>query len=134
LPHQFDSPLPIDAVLDVDCRSGATASGTPYDPRAFSAASRTLPFGTVLRVQRPDTGAAVIVRVNDRGPFRAGRIIDLSHAAAREIGMHPDRLIAAADHALYDAKKGGKNGYATYEPKLPPEMIDALEASLRQRA
>ncbi len=72
-----------------DALSGRpTASGTPYDPRAFSAASRTLPFGTVLRVQRPDTGAAVIVRVNDRGPFgRRGRILDLSRAAAEALGM-----------------------------------------------
>ncbi|MCP1835931.1 diguanylate cyclase (GGDEF)-like protein [Bradyrhizobium sp. USDA 4532] len=49
----------------------------------------------------------------------------------REIGLHPDRLVAAADHALYDAKKGGKNGYATYEPKPAPETV---EASLRKRA
>ncbi|KJC58405.1 diguanylate cyclase [Bradyrhizobium sp. LTSPM299] len=48
---------------------------------------------------------------------------------SREIGLHPDRLMAAADHALYDAKKGGKNGYATFEPTAPtlaPDMVDLL--------
>lgn len=66
----------------------STASGEPYDPHAFTAANRELPFGTVLRVVRVDTGAAVIVRVNDRGPFgRRGRIVDLSRAAAEELDM-----------------------------------------------
>ncbi|VIO68865.1 Phytochrome-like protein cph2 [Bradyrhizobium ivorense] len=54
----------------------------------------------------------------------------------REIGMHPERLIAAADHALYDAKKGGKNGFAAYEPGPAPsrEVLELLEAALRKRA
>lgn len=66
----------------------STASGEPYDPSAFTAANRTLPFGTVLRIVRVDTGASVIVRVNDRGPFgRRRRIVDLSRAAAEELDM-----------------------------------------------
>lgn len=66
----------------------STASGEPYDPRAFTAASRDLPFGTVIRVVREDTGASSIVRVNDRGPFgRRRRLLDLSRAAAEELQM-----------------------------------------------
>ncbi|GAB4213076.1 MAG: hypothetical protein OHK0013_36580 [Sandaracinaceae bacterium] len=65
-----------------------TASGEPYDPGARTAASRTLPFGTVLRVIRMDTGASVIVRVNDRGPFGdRRRVLDLSRAAAEALDM-----------------------------------------------
>lgn len=65
-----------------------TANGERCDPDALTAAHRTAPFGSKLRVTNLATGQSVIVRVNDRGPFRASRIIDLSHAAAREIGMH----------------------------------------------
>lgn len=65
-----------------------TASGELYDPRVHTAAHRTWPFGTVLRVTRTDTGANVIVRVNDRGPFGAeDRILDLSRAAAERIDL-----------------------------------------------
>lgn len=58
-----------------------TANGEVYDPNVVSAAHRTLPFGTVVDVVRRD-GRAVRVRINDRGPFVDGRIIDLSHQAA----------------------------------------------------
>lgn len=65
-----------------------TASGEPYDPRRRTAASRTLPFGTRLRVTRLDTGATTVVRVNDRGPFGdRRRILDLSRRAADDLDM-----------------------------------------------
>lgn len=72
-----------------DALSGRpTASGEPYDPRGFTAANRDFAFGTMLRVVRVDTGASVIVRVNDRGPFgRRRRIVDLSRAAAEHLDM-----------------------------------------------
>jgi rare lipoprotein A len=66
----------------------STASGEPYDPRRLTAASRDLPFGTRVRVTRVDTGASVVVRINDRGPFRdRRRILDLSRAAAERLDM-----------------------------------------------
>lgn len=65
-----------------------TASGEPYEPSVFSAAHRTLPFGTVVRVVRTDTNKYVYVRITDRGPFAGGgRIIDLSYVAAERLGM-----------------------------------------------
>lgn len=65
--------------------SGRTASGALYDPAKFTAAHRTLPFGTHVRVTDMKTHRSVVVEVNDRGPFNKGRVIDLSLAAAEEL-------------------------------------------------
>ena len=64
-----------------------SASGEPYDMWALTAAHQTLPFGTWVQVRKIATGTTVTVRINDRGPFIGGRIIDLSYAAARELMM-----------------------------------------------
>lgn len=64
-----------------------SASGEVFNQYALTAAHRTLPFGTRVRVTNLNTGQSVIVRINDRGPFSGGRIIDLSRGAAGEIGM-----------------------------------------------
>ena len=71
-----------------------TASGEPFRPSRRTAAHKSLPFGTVVRVTRPDTGATVRVVINDRGPFVAGRIIDLSRRAARRIDMLQAGVVA----------------------------------------
>jgi rare lipoprotein A len=64
-----------------------TASGERYSKYAMTAAHRTLPFGTRVRVTHIGNGRSIVVRINDRGPFVEGRIIDLSYAAARKLGM-----------------------------------------------
>ena len=64
-----------------------TATGERFDPSGMTAAHRTLPFGTRVRVTRVDTGNSVVVRINDRGPFKPGRVIDLSEGAAENLGI-----------------------------------------------
>jgi rare lipoprotein A len=64
-----------------------TANGENFDPQALTAAHPDLPFGTKLRVTNVATGKSVIVRVNDRGPFVPGRIVDVSHSAAAALGI-----------------------------------------------
>jgi len=64
-----------------------TASGEVFDYRKLTAAHRTLPFGTYVEVTSLDNGKRVVVKINDRGPFVRGRIIDLSKAAAEKIDM-----------------------------------------------
>jgi rare lipoprotein A len=68
-------------------RGGLTASGEHMNSVAMTAAHRTLPFGTKVTVTNSHNGNSVVVRINDRGPFVRGRIIDLSPAAARAIGV-----------------------------------------------
>lgn len=64
-----------------------TKSGEPFDVNKMTAAHKTLPMDTMVQVVDTDTGNSVIVRINDRGPFVEGRIIDLSQRAAEELGM-----------------------------------------------
>lgn len=64
-----------------------TASGERMNPNALTAAHRTLPFGTKVRVKNLHNGRSVVVRINDRGPFVGGRVIDVSKAAAAKLGM-----------------------------------------------
>ncbi|GGD54565.1 hypothetical protein GCM10011411_13140 [Aurantiacibacter arachoides] len=64
-----------------------TASGETFSNRELTAAHRTLPFGSRVRVTNPRNGNSVVVRINDRGPFSGGRTIDLSRAAAEQVGI-----------------------------------------------
>jgi rare lipoprotein A len=68
-------------------RGGKTASGETSHPNALTAAHRTLPFGTLVRVTNRRNGHSVVVRINDRGPFTRGRVIDLTPAAANRLGF-----------------------------------------------
>jgi len=64
-----------------------TASGERMDARALAAAHRSLPFGTKVRVDNLSNGRSVVVRINDRGPFVGGRVIDVTQGAAERLGM-----------------------------------------------
>lgn len=64
-----------------------TANGEKFDMEALTAAHRTLPFGTIVKVTNLSNNRSVTVRINDRGPYVAGRIIDLSARAARDLGI-----------------------------------------------
>ncbi|MEQ1710487.1 MAG: septal ring lytic transglycosylase RlpA family protein [Hyphomicrobium sp.] len=71
----------------------ALASGGRFNPNAMTAAHKTLPFGTKVRVTNQNNGQSVVVTINDRGPYIAGRIIDLSKAAAHSINMQGSGVV-----------------------------------------
>ena len=73
-----------------------TASGKPYDKKKLTAAHKTLPFGTIVRVTNKKNGKTVDVEINDRGPFIKGRVIDLSVAAAQELDMMDSGVISVS--------------------------------------
>ena len=84
---------------------GATASGIAYDMYTFTAAHRTLPIGTIVKVTDQLNGRSVMVCINDRGPYAKGRIIDLSYAAARRIDLN-SRGIGKVDLEVVGDKNG----------------------------
>src|SRR5271169_136251 len=93
---QTKAPKPRGAVVSFQGNKSAgrpTASGEPYDPDDLTAASKTYPIGSHVEVTNPKNGKSVIVRINDRGPHVRGRSLDLSKAAAEELGI-TDRGVA----------------------------------------
>ena len=76
-----------------ELRGKKTASGEKFNPHGFTAAHRTLPFGTCLVVGNPHNGKSVNVRVNDRGPFVKDRVLDLAAGAATAIGMIATQIV-----------------------------------------
>lgn len=80
---------------------GRTANGERHNAQAMTAAHRTLPFGTKVRVTNPSNGKSVVLRINDRGPFVRGRVIDVSTAAADTLGFRK-RGVAKIEMAVVD--------------------------------
>lgn len=85
-----------------------TANGEQYDMDQLTAAHRTLPFNSIVKVQNLSNGESVVVRINDRGPFAKDRIIDLSKKAAREIGMIGPGTAKVALMLMNDSLKGSR--------------------------
>jgi hypothetical protein len=104
-----------------------TADGGWFDPEAMTAAHRTLPFGTLVRVTRLDSGASVEVSINDRGPYVKGRIIDLSRRPASELGIYDKGIVGCRLEVLrYPAPRdrGGVDGKATASSSVPVKRAD----------
>jgi len=110
---------------------GKTASGELYDKRKYTAAHRTLPFQTWVRVTNLKNGRTTQVRINDRGPFKPGRIIDVSRAAAEQLGMVQDGVVRVRMEVI-QPPKGAQNGNTpiiSAEPEgvnRPPVDLDGL--------
>ncbi len=106
-----------------------TASGEVYDMYRMTAAHRTLPFGTRVRVTRRDDGRSVEVRINDRGPFVRGRIIDLSYAAARKIGLDIDGVAPVTLEVLAPGEAGRSEAVPSAPPAEAPAPPEASGAA-----
>lgn len=102
-----------------DFAGQTTANGETFDPNDFTAAHPTLPFNTIVRVVRTgsEAGQSVGVRINDRGPYADDRIIDVSEAAAAELGMIEEGIvrvrleIVSQPDRESDGSKGARNGW-----------------------
>ena len=92
-----------------------TASGEWFDPKELAAAHRTLPLGTRVRVTNLDNGRRIVVRINDRGPYKKGRVIDVTPAVAKRLGFKHDGLTRVRVDVLKRPKN--EQRYAEEEPR-----------------
>ena len=110
-----------------------TASGEIYSSEKFTAAHKSLPFGTLVKVMNPKNGKCVTVRINDRGPYAKGRIIDLSHAAAEEIGLLSAGVMTVEVTSSFDSEPiglGRKKDKKTLEATETGKNISNYESAI----
>lgn len=114
-----------------------TSSGEPYDMYAMTAAHKSLPLPTYVEVKNLDNGRSAIVRVNDRGPFHRGRIIDLSYAAAVKLGVNTKGTARVTIRALTDndrpATRSAQRDSRTITVNVPMSVANAAAAPASQR-
>lgn len=115
-----------------DFHNKKTASGVSYDMYTFTAAHRTLPLGTVVKVTDQHNGKSVMVCITDRGPYVHGRIIDLSYAAAKKLDLEDRGVSKVALEVLSDAKgaplKSGHAYYVKYNSDSGKKMVGPYDA------
>jgi rare lipoprotein A len=99
-----------------------TSNGESYDMHALTAAHKTLPLGTLVKVARTDNGKSVVVRLNDRGPFVAGRIIDLSYSAAHALDMVGSGTAPVRIEALQRATETKYDGQSVWTSEPIPDF------------
>jgi len=138
-PPQTKAPKPRGAVVSFQGNESAgrpTASGEPYDPDDMTAASKTYPIGSRVEVTNPKNGKSVIVRINDRGPHVRGRSLDLSKAAAEELGITDKgvahlkiRRVAASKTTKKEPESAASQPSVTSEPSMASQPSVASQPS-----
>lgn len=108
-----------------------TANGEIFDPMLMTAAHRTLPFGTLVEVRNAKTGQSVLVRVNDRGPYVGDRLIDLSYAAAQQIGI-AESGGGEIDMTVVKVGRGDREPPAPFAVNMPENTVAAMPATPTQ--
>jgi rare lipoprotein A len=111
-----------------------TSSGEPYDMYAMTAAHKTLPLPTYVRVTNLENGRSVIVKVNDRGPFHANRIIDLSYAAATRLGIAERGTGMVEVRAIPVASAQGEARETARRPPAEPPKLYVQVGAFAQQA
>src|SRR5580658_6864517 len=138
-PAQTKAPKPRGAVVSFQGEESAgrpTASGEPYDPDDMTAASKTYPIGSRVEVTNPKNGKSVIVRINDRGPHVRGRSLDLSKAAAEELGITDKgvahlkiRRVAASKTTKKEPESAASQPSVASEPSMASQPSVASQPS-----
>ena len=107
-----------------------TASGETYDPKNLTAAHRTLPLGTLVRVHNLDNDRHMIVRINDRGPFARGRILDMSQAAAEVLGFRDDGITKVRISAVSAPPRGASTAQRAVDSQPLASSVQVVAASV----